>query len=226
MLWIINFFYSTFYRLSRIIMMLHILICFFLPQIPFSPLFMKNYQQPKVAHSMYFPRFLCRHHIWRSLDPPLHIWSFFMKKTDNGFNFFFASFFYWERRNFFHLHLFSLFYKDATLFHWPTPGYPSGFIWCFPIWLSTFIKLSDGDLQCEFIQNFKTRFGAPSCIFIAFFLVGLAPSLSVALLAIVLGLLLLIIDGRGRRLTSSQNSPALLRRCSNIHLHTYLKAFS
>ena len=58
----------------------------------FFPLFMKNYQQPKVAHSMYFPRFLCRHHIWRSLDPPLHIWSFFMKKTDNGFNFFFASF--------------------------------------------------------------------------------------------------------------------------------------
>ena len=43
---------------------------------------------------------------------------------------------------------------------------------------------------------------------------------------LVLGLLLLIIDGRGRRLTSSQNSPALLRRCSNVHLHTYLKAFS
>ena len=43
---------------------------------------------------------------------------------------------------------------------------------------------------------------------------------------VVLGPLLLIIDGRGRRLTSSQNSPALLRRCSNIHLHTYLKAFS
>ena len=43
---------------------------------------------------------------------------------------------------------------------------------------------------------------------------------------VVLGPLLLIIDGRGRRLTSSQNSPALLRRCSNVHLHTYLKAFS
>ena len=39
----------------------------------FSPLFMKNYQKPKVVHNMYFPRFLDRHHVWRSLDPTLHI---------------------------------------------------------------------------------------------------------------------------------------------------------
>ena len=59
----------------------------------FSPLFMKNYQKPKVVHNMYFPRFLDRHHVWRSLDPTLQIWSNFVKKTDNGFNSFFCIFF-------------------------------------------------------------------------------------------------------------------------------------
>ena len=27
-------------------------------------------------------------------------------------------------------------------------------LWCYPIWLSRFIKLSDGNLQCKFIQTF------------------------------------------------------------------------
>ena len=27
-------------------------------------------------------------------------------------------------------------------------------IWCFPIWLSSFIKLSNGNLQCKFIRTF------------------------------------------------------------------------
>ena len=155
---------------------------------------------------------------------PTHLVKFCEKK-ENGFNSFFCISFIKKDITFSFAYFFFI-QKDATLFHWPMPGYPSGFIWCFPIWLSTIIKLSDGDLQCKFIRNFKTRFGAPSCAFsLHFSLLGL---LLVCLLLywVVLGPLLLIIDGRGRRLTSSQNSPALLRRCSNIHLHTYLKAFS
>ena len=94
----------------------------------FSPLFMKNYQQPKVAHStMYFPRFLCRHHVWRSLDPTLHIWSNFVKKKENGFNSRYAFFFIKKDIQLFSFSYFFFIQKDTTLFHWPMPGYPSGF---------------------------------------------------------------------------------------------------
>ena len=86
--------------------------------------------------------FLDRHHIWWSLDPTIDIWLNFVKKKDSSSLFSFASF-----------------YKDASfLLHLVIGPVIHMVIWCFPIWLSSFIKLSHGDLQCKFIQTFFQQF--------------------------------------------------------------------
>ena len=127
--------------------------------------------------------------------------------------------------NSFHFHIFSLFKKTQLCFTGP----------CLVIHLvladasqSDYLPLLSYPMvifSANLFGILKQDLVLPRAFSLHFSLLGL---LLVCLLLywLVLGLLLLIIDGRGRRLTSSQNSPALLRRCSNVHLHTYLKAFS
>ena len=58
-----------------------------------------------------------------------------------------------EEKKHFTSYFFCVFYKDASFL-----AHLVIIIWCFPIWLSSFIKLSHGDLQCKFIQTFFQQF--------------------------------------------------------------------
>ena len=79
---------------------------------------------------------------------------------------------FWLFTSLCHSHLFSFLLKDAISFHSHPPGYPPGYpptytpsylhgylyVWLSDAslsdYISSFIKLSNADLQCEFIQTF------------------------------------------------------------------------
>ena len=111
-----------------------------------------------------FKFFLDCHHVWRSLDPTLNIWSnfaknkkiflspFFFRVFKKDWTFLFVSFFFLlKRNNFFHLHpVICLVISPLIhlIIHLST--YSSGYL----VLQSSFIKLFDGGLQCEFIWTF------------------------------------------------------------------------